>query len=181
MTHARAAAPLSAVDALTLPAGGGPLPMGARPAFWFTHPGRVLSKANHRHSKDRARGTWDQLAGFEMAVAASARTHLPASWPRPTAGAPLAQRPRFAAYLLARTMLDSGNLDKSVLDALQGSVMVSDAQVSFTASATLATTREQGVFVALVALEPGIDVLAASDAGADLVRAARAVVDAAQR
>lgn len=70
-----------------------------------------------------------------------------------------------------RTMLDIGNLDKSLLDALEGVLMVSDAQVRASLSLGPRTTQDPGVLVAVARLSAHTagDVEVA-EAGAELLR-----------
>ena len=104
-------------------------------------------------------------------MTAAARTHRPTTWPACVPGLPVAARPQVLVVIAARTLLDAGNLDKSVLDALQGEVMASDAQVCLTTSVPLRTGRDPGLLVAFAVLEPGTDLATRLAVGAQLTAA----------
>lgn len=92
-------------------------------------PGPLLSKSNFRRGGARPAAQWRSLSRFEQGVSASARAARPDSWQVPDAGVPLAQRPVVVSAIAARSLLDVGNFHKSLLDACQGVLFVSDAQV----------------------------------------------------
>lgn len=131
----------------------GPLTGPFVQGFFFTVPGRVRSKSNHRHRG--AKDHWGALAGYELAVTAAARRATPPGWDPGNPGDPVPARPVIVTYTLGRTMLDAGNLDKSILDALQPEVMVTDAQVAHHAAAVVRTSTDPGVLVAVARLDPG--------------------------
>lgn len=105
---------------------GSPNVPGAQSAFWVPV-GRVRSKSNFRRGPhDRS---WQSLRAFEDEVALLLRSHLPDSWELGPSDGPVATRPPVVACVMARTLLDAGNLSKSVLDAAQGIVFHTDASV----------------------------------------------------
>jgi hypothetical protein len=60
--------------------------------------------------------------------------------------------------IFADTMLDSGNLSKSVLDALEGVVFHTDASVAYSGSLARRTRTDQRSFLAIALLAPGASV-----------------------
>jgi len=137
-------------------------------AFWFSLDGPVQSKSNYRQDA-RTRARWATHAGYELRVHTSAVKALPPGWDPGRRDQALADRPRMAVFCYATSLLDTGNVNKSIMDALQGRVMVNDNQV---AAALEVGTRDrlgQGVLVAVAALAPGT-----SPSGAALAAAALA-------
>jgi hypothetical protein len=100
---------------------------GANAAFCFPIPDGVRSKSNFR--RQRSGTEWGKLSRFEDLVATYARAARPAHWVVGDGSVPVAQRPGVVAVVWARTLLDAGNLSKSVLDSLQDIVYVNDNAV----------------------------------------------------
>lgn len=131
--------------------------------FYFTLRDPVRSKSNFRHGAG-TRAQWAQLAGFEEQVFLAARAARPRGWLAGDPTLPVGERPKIIACVYARTMLDVGNVDKSILDAVEGTrktktapptagvVMVSDAQVAASLSWGERTNVEQGALVAFARL-----------------------------
>lgn len=128
-------------------------------AFFIDLP-RVRSKSNYRHS--RRSSTWSSIQGFEGEVCIEAKAACPEDWQMGDLADPIAARPGVVACVAARTMLDAGNLSKSVLDAVQGVVYHSDASVRGVTELTRrARANQNGVaaFVLLDAAAPESEVL----------------------
>lgn len=98
-------------------------------AFAFEVPGPLLSKSNFRRGGVSAGFSWQSLSRFEQSVAAVARQARPVSWAAPEAGVSLSQRSPVVSVIVARSLLDVGNFHKSLLDACEGVLFVSDAEV----------------------------------------------------
>lgn len=143
-------------------------------AFWFFLAGQVRSKSNFRVSRS-GRGSqtapadeWAALAAFETRVHAAARRHRPSGWDLGDKSARLVHRPVAVTVCLARSLLDTGNIDKSVLDGLQGVAVHNDAQVAWSTSANIRSSRSPGLLVAVARLAPGADLHAQLEAGQQL-------------
>lgn len=121
-------------------------------AFYIVLP-RVRSKSNYRHS--RRSSTWSGIQSFEGEVCIEARAACPEEWQVGDLSDPIAARPGVVACVAARTMLDAGNLSKSVLDAVQGVVYHSDASVRGVTELTRRARANQNGVAAFVLL--GVD------------------------
>ena len=140
-------------------------------AFWFSLDGPVQSKSNYRQDA-RSRTRWATHTGYELRVHTAAVKALPTGWDPGRRDQALADRPRMAVFCYATSLLDVGNVNKSIMDALQGRVMVNDNQV---AAAMEVGTRDrlgQGVLVAVAALAPGASPTATAAAVAALAAGA---------
>lgn len=124
-------------------------------AFWFVVDA-LRSKSNHRVG-DRRRGksTWSGLAAFENELSATARQHRPRGWDAGDRDQSVAARPRMAVVVFGRSALDTANLDKSVLDALQGPLMVTDAQIAHVVEFSERTTAAPGGLIAVARFAAG--------------------------
>lgn len=105
--------------------GGGELPVGES-ALWISVSGLVKSKSNYRNS---ASGAWAEQAAYTRVLKAMFRAHRPQDWVRPDPEVSVKGRLIGVGVIVARTGLDAGNLSKSVLDAGEGVLWVSDAEV----------------------------------------------------
>lgn len=121
-------------------------------AFWVPLPA-VRSKSNYRHQ--RHAGKWDRLRAFEDEVLLTVRAALPDGWDVGDANRPLAERPVVVACVAARTLLDAGNISKSVLDAAQGVVYHSDASVRAVSEFTQRARLDQDGAVGFALLRAG--------------------------
>lgn len=94
--------------------------------FWVDLPIAVVSKSNFRFgSRD-----WSRLSRFEADLAQLVASVAPEGWDRGGDGQALGERPKVIALIAARTTIDVANISKSVLDALEGVLYVTDAQVA---------------------------------------------------
>lgn len=132
-------------------------------AFYFVLRGRVGSKSNYRHGATSTHN-WAQLAAFADQVALAARAARPRGWVTGDIAQTVTQRPTILTCIFARSMLDVGNLDKSILDAVEGTprkgttparpgvVMVNDAQVAGASAWSVRTDEHPGALVAFARL-----------------------------
>lgn len=139
-------------------------------ALWFTVPGRVHSKSNHRHGN----GNWADLVAYEDEVAMTSRAARPSAWPEVDDVSP---RPVVVAVLVARTGVDAGNLSKSILDACQNVLYVDDRQVTGLSDLVEPTRTGQGLLAAFAALSPDATVTDAASAQATLMGRVRDLLD----
>lgn len=142
----------------------GPLDGPWDQAFYFVLPGPVGSKSNFRHGQG---AKWADLKAFADQVRLAARAARPRGWVTGETGTSVAQRPVLVTAVFARSMLDVGNLDKSILDAVEGTprkgitpaqpgvVMVNDAQVAGAAAWGVRTATDPGALVAFARLPAG--------------------------
>lgn len=157
--------------------------------FYFTLTGPVRSKSNYRQDTAN-RGKWTELSGFADQVFLAARASRPRGWVAGDPGAPVAQRPKILTCVFARTMLDIGNIDKSILDAVEaprgrgaaraaspGVVMVNDAQVAASVSWGVRTSEDVGALVAFARVAPDITPAQVARASAALLTQCAELLD----
>lgn len=125
--------------------------MSGHCAFWIPLPA-VRSKSNYRHM-DKG-NAWRKLQSFENEVALSARAALPSSWVLGDKTDSVSKRPSVVCCIAARSLLDAGNLSKSVLDAVQGVVYHSDASVQAVTEIVERASTDQCGAAGFVLLEP---------------------------
>lgn len=126
-----------------------------RSAFWVRVPFPIRSKSNfRRYSVSSHKSDWQEFQAFERGVAVSVQSVLPGSWCQLEPAVRLADRPVVASFVAAKSRLDSANFSKSVLDACEGLLFVSDASVLATGSVSV---RGVGLCFALgfAQLDPG--------------------------
>lgn len=120
--------------------------------WWFTTEVSWKSKSNFRRKNDRKLGMekWEKLSNFSLYINAIARQSRPTWWDIGDSSKPLSMRPSVAVFLWAESMLDTGNLSKSVLDALEGVAYQTDASVRgvFEVTSRVAKSDHRG-FIAL--------------------------------
>lgn len=125
-------------------------------AFWIELGFPLQSKSNFRRGSARSAGSgWKASQEFERSVGYAVRAALPEGWQMGERDAGVAQRPVVVVQIFADTMLDSGNLSKSVLDALEGVVFHTDASVAYSGSLARRTRTDQRSFLAIALLAPG--------------------------
>lgn len=151
-------------------------------AFYFHVPGQPMSKSNHRHDATH-RAAWAAMKSYGDLVATAARAGRPRGWLTGNPTESVSDRPVVVACLFARTMLDAGNLDKSVLDAVAGTpakgrapatagvVMASDAQVRSTHSWVVRAAADPGLLALFARLRPGAGPWQVAAAAVELTRA----------
>jgi len=90
----------------------------------------LRSKSNfRRHHAGGGKATWGDTRDFERSLGLLLRGLRPAGWVVGERGQPVAARPVIVAVIGARSSLDVANYSKSVLDAGEGVLYVSDASV----------------------------------------------------
>lgn len=127
--------------------------------------GQVVSKSNFR----RGDQTWRKVRDFEDAVALEARIAMPLDWHYVADSVPVSKRPKIVSVIAARTLLDAGNISKSILDAVQGILYANDAEV---ASVTEMVTRSRSNQAAVVTFAQ----LPSTASQEDIVRAVQALL-----
>ena len=135
-----------------------------RSAFVFELPSQLRSKSNFRRG-----GDWRPLTGFSNSVATTALMFRPAGWVLGDASRPVAERPPVVAVVAARTLLDSSNLSKSVLDAVEGVLYHTDASVRGETSVAYRSGKAQRGYAAFALLHDAASVAEVAAALADLV------------
>ena len=100
-----------------------------RCAFTAELPFALMSKSNFRRGGRTASASWSSLSGFEKSVGLVVAAARPSSWEVSSAGVALPQRPITVSVVVAASLLDVGNFHKSLLDACEGVLFVSDAEV----------------------------------------------------
>lgn len=135
--------------------------------FVLEVPFPFASKSNFRRFASRgATNAWTRFARFEDALSAIAVRARPVDWENPGVDVALSLRPVLVVSLYARTTLDSGNLPKSVLDALENKaakgaapgqeiLYANDAQVAHCSALTTRTKSDQRGYVAIAQLKSG--------------------------
>lgn len=125
------------------------------PTISFTVTGPLRSKSNHRTGK---RSDWSRQRAFETYVSDVLRALLPSDWVRPgIEAASVGDRPVVVASIWAATLIDAGNLTKSVLDAGEGLLYRNDAEVCATSQFVQRTRLDQRFAVAFAQLPRGAD------------------------
>jgi Holliday junction resolvase RusA-like endonuclease len=148
---------------------------GADVAFSFIIPGQLRSKSNFRRSGRS--GEWSSIRRFEDEVALLARLARPAQWRVGDPDVPVAQRPAVVVVIWSRTLIDAGNLSKSLQDAVEGIVYVTDASVRAVVEVSERARSDQRTVVGFAQLPPAATSLEVTEVAGRLARAV--VADAA--
>lgn len=98
-------------------------------AFWVQVPFPLRSKSNFRRGRQAEGRQWSSLRSFETALATLATAARPSSWDEGDASLPVGQRPAVLVCIVARSLIDTANFSKSVLDACEGVLFATDASV----------------------------------------------------
>lgn len=135
-------------------------------AFWCSLPFPLRSKSNFRRGGQRSSAQWQAEQRFRSDVANVVGAALPGGWDPGDAADPVARRPVMVVALVAASPLDTANLSKSVLDALEGLVFVNDAQVRAETAMSERRRGGQSAVLAAARLDPAatMDHLAAAAA-----------------
>ena len=97
-------------------------------SYFVTSLPQVRSKSNYRSTRAKS-GAWREFAEFEKHASLLLRQSMPSDWTLGDAQDTILYRPQVVSCVLASTMLDAGNISKSVLDAAEGVVYHNDASV----------------------------------------------------
>jgi hypothetical protein len=98
--------------------------------FLLRVPLALRSKSNFRRYNTRQKsGSWEDAREFERSLGLLVLSNRPHGWDIGDAARDLASRPVVVAAIAARSRIDVANYSKSVLDACQGVLYVSDASV----------------------------------------------------
>ena len=112
-------------------------------AFYLHIPFALKSKSNFRRSSNSK--IWDQEKSFSRDISILAANARPSAWPLGDINDSLSQRPIIIATVFAVSTLDTANLSKSILDAMETVVYHNDAQVRcISAVSTRSRTNQQG-------------------------------------
>lgn len=142
-------------NAIEVPFEGGPW----LSAFMVTVPMALRSKSNFRRFKSGS-GSGGSGGAFERSVGLVVLAARPSAWQVGDAGLPLDQRPLVVSYIRGRSNVDVANYSKSILDACQGVLYVSDASVqSCMATGVRGTSTSFMLAFAQVAAGSGPEVL----------------------
>lgn len=125
--------------------------------FCVALPFAVRSKSNARRfrqgSRPRAGDDWASFADFEARVGDVFAAAVPAAWDPGDPAAPVAARPVVVCFIAARTLLDSANISKSVVDAGQKVLYPTDTTVRATGDVTVRSRSRQHGHVGFAQLD----------------------------
>ena len=113
--------------------------------------GQVKSKSNYRRSSS---SKWSEISSFEIELGTILRQARPTGWLNDTEDK-VTDRPRVVAVIIARTMLDAGNLSKSILDAAEGVLFQNDSSVGLVMEYADRAKNDQRSVVAFTQLPAG--------------------------
>jgi Holliday junction resolvase RusA-like endonuclease len=142
--------------------------------FVFEAGMEMRSKSNfRRHQRSSKMSPWERSKEFEEYLGWLARSVRPSEWAVGDRTVELAGRPVVVAAIAARSRVDVANFSKSVLDACEGVLYVTDASVLGVAS-----VGERGdgarTFLGFAQLAPGASPGEIADALAALTAAVTA-------
>ena len=126
------------------------------PAFAVRLGFPLKSKSNFRRS--RSKSVWAPYADFEIDTARVVASERPSTWVLPEATVPFKERPLVIAAIVAVSALDAANFSKSLLDALEGVLFVSDASVVGVSSVGVRSRVEQDALLGFAQLPAGASV-----------------------
>lgn len=118
-------------------------------------PFALESKSNFRRFRSDSPASWDRFKRFERDTRLVLTAARPSDWVVGDSSAPLASRPVVVAAVWARSLLDAGNFSKSVLDAAEGVLFVSDASVTAVTSVGVRAKTNQHARLGFAQLPPG--------------------------
>lgn len=89
----------------------------------------LQSKSNFRRhiGRKHAGASWESSQSFERSLGLFTRQARPSDWLLDDPKVSLAQRPIVTAFIIAKSLIDAANFSKSVTDAVEGVLYVSDA------------------------------------------------------
>jgi hypothetical protein len=129
---------------------------------------QLRSKSNFRRSRGTSGQEWASLRRYEEGVALTLRAVRPGSWDTGEPGLSVSQRPGVIVVIYARTLLDAGNLSKSLLDAAQGVLYVTDASVRAVTEFTERTKIDQRAWAGFAQVPAGASLSRVAEVNAEL-------------
>lgn len=127
-------------------------PSAVRAALWLGVDD-LVSKSNHQRRSGRRR-----YRVFELAVGSRVGLVRPDGWDPGDPGVPVDARPALVVHTVFRGRLDAGNASKSVVDAFQGRLCVTDAQVVWESTHRWSRTGGPDAVCGVALLDPGPEV-----------------------
>jgi hypothetical protein len=124
------------------------------PQFSLVLP-KMVSKSNFRYGDT---GHWRKNAAFERECALLLRAAIPEGWQVGSPSDELSKRPRVIVAIAAVTLLDAGNVSKSLLDAAEGVVFLNDASVWAVTQIVSRSRSNQRTAASFALVSPGDDV-----------------------
>ena len=123
------------------------------PSVWIHIPGPVVSKANHRRATSTSHAAkWSKVRAYEQEVSFLLYRAKPSLWAPP--GDSVASSPPVVAVICACTIMDAGNISKSLLDAAAPAMYASDASVVAVSQVVYRGRTNQSTLFALAQLTP---------------------------
>lgn len=123
-------------------------------AFVVGISGAVRSKSNFRRGGRGRRQRWSQVVEFEKRVRHAVEAAKPSTWPETSLAIPVAARPQVVSVCYARAVLDTSNLTKSILDAVEGILYPNDAVVRGEYSQVERGSKDQLLVCGFAAYQP---------------------------
>ena len=124
------------------------------PNFIVRVPFKLNSKSNFRYGQK-----WSPHKDFSRNIAHLATAARPSAWTVPPSSPPsdpVSARHHIVCSLWFSTIFDSGNVSKSLLDALEGVLYFNDAEVRSVYSATRRSRAENFGYMAFAQCEPDV-------------------------
>lgn len=115
---------------------------------------KMVSKSNYRRGDSRS---WRKNASFERECALLLKSAMPSSWSLGSADDPLSERPRVVVAIAAVTLVDAGNISKSLLDAAESVLYINDASVWATTQVVSRRKNGQRTAACFIHVPPGSD------------------------
>jgi hypothetical protein len=116
---------------------------------------KMVSKSNFRYGDT---GHWRRNIAFERECSLLLKAALPLGWQVGSQSDDLSKRPRVVVAIAAVTLLDAGNVSKSLLDAAEGVVFLNDASVWAVTQIVSRSRHNQRTAAAFALIAPGDEV-----------------------
>jgi hypothetical protein len=113
----------------------------------------LMSKSNFRRGGKG--GEWRRQKGFENEVTTKAKLARPKDWPKDDGSGSVAERWGYVVLIVARGLIDTANMAKSITDALQGALFFNDASVRVCSCVGIRQRDAQDATIIVGALPPG--------------------------
>lgn len=120
-------------------------------AFATPLPVKLRSKSNYR----RGSKGWAALTSFEQVAAATFLRARPSDWDTGSKHVAVKDRPSVVIAIAASSLVDSTNFTKSIADAAQGVLVVTDASIIASSTLALRSAKDQRCVVAFAQLPAG--------------------------